>query len=397
MIAERIKCELCNSTFSNSGNLFAHIRCVHKIEIAEYQKQFSTKECLCGCGTKILAFREYADGHKLKGRKLSEETKRKISEGHKGRKCSDEFKRKCSERERAKFKNGVHTFQINREKITKLAKEAMIEKYGVDNPSMVREIKQKQVQTRKARYSHWMGNLTEEELIKFSERCKEAGKIGGRITADWWKKNPEKFKQFLEKGHEAQHLSGRYERMKTDNPMFDPDIKRKHREAVLAFASDPAIKQKRRDTFMEKYGIPYAPNLAKGENHYRWKGGISFSRGKDWEEIRRKIMERDNNSCIVCNQPVDLLHVHHIIPIRSNLPLSFLNTRTNLVSLCVPHHMSNEWMGIYDEIINDYLTKIYGKDEMERWERKKEEIFKKYQYGDFEQKTGKGVKRGLIY
>jgi len=59
--------------------------------------------CQCGCNRNVAGPKNrFITGHNLRGRKLSEETKRKISEARKGRKHSEASKRKMSEVKKGK-------------------------------------------------------------------------------------------------------------------------------------------------------------------------------------------------------------------------------------------------------------------------------------------------------
>src|SRR3989304_8401556 len=132
----------------------------------------------------------------------------------------------------------------NNPEMYKKLREGVMKKYGVDNVQKLPEIKRKSVKTRKNRYSHWMGDLSEEQIKELKSNCSLAGKIGGKINADRWKENPEEFNEFLRKGHEAQKVpGGHYEKNKgINNPMSRPDVKQKHLEAVIAFSNDLKVK-----------------------------------------------------------------------------------------------------------------------------------------------------------
>lgn len=57
----------------------------------------------------------------------------------------------------------------------------------------------------------------------------------------------------------------------------------------------------------------------KGENHYHWKGTHEFEevRRSSWqyEEMRKKVLERDNYTCVLCGcKDKKKLRVDHIKP-----------------------------------------------------------------------------------
>jgi hypothetical protein len=78
--------------------------------------------------------------------------------------------------------------------------------------------------------------------------------------------------------------------------------------------------------------------LIFGENHHRWKGGISFEPyGKEFNnQLKSQIRERDNHTCQNCNGKSDneKLCIHHIDENKSN------NSSDNLISLCRECHMT---------------------------------------------------------
>lgn len=66
----------------------------------------------------------------------------------------------------------------------------------------------------------------------------------------------------------------------------------------------------------------------RGKNHCRWTG-YDFRHTKEWEEVRKRILERDGYKCFLTRK-IDSLCIHHIIPwrkIRKNLD-SYLITLT---------------------------------------------------------------------
>ncbi len=66
--------------------------------------------------------------------------------------------------------------------------------------------------------------------------------------------------------------------------------------------------------------------------------------GPDWEEIRKKVLTRDEFTCQICGNKNDFtsLHVHHKMPIRSFQTYREANQLTNLVSLCPRCHLRAE-------------------------------------------------------
>lgn len=79
-----------------------------------------------------------------------------------------------------------------------------------------------------------------------------------------------------------------------------------------------------------------------GPKNPNWRGGKKWWRGKDWENRRKEILERDGYICTRCSttqeKNVDAcgmsLSVHHIVPYR----LSKDNSPSNLKTLCSVCH-----------------------------------------------------------
>lgn len=88
-----------------------------------------------------------------------------------------------------------------------------------------------------------------------------------------------------------------------------------------------------------------------GEDHPAWNGGNTDSiyYGANWDTQRRKALERDNHSCVICGKSKDELgqnpHIHHIRPFSTFNNYERANQLSNLVCLCPKHH--SEWEGLY--------------------------------------------------
>jgi len=72
----------------------------------------------------------------------------------------------------------------------------------------------------------------------------------------------------------------------------------------------------------------------KGEKNPNWKGGTTFDiyhrvRTKEWKQLVKLILKRDNHTCQNCGVNENL-HVHHIIPYR----IIQDDNPKNLITLC---------------------------------------------------------------
>lgn len=95
------------------------------------------------------------------------------------------------------------------------------------------------------------------------------------------------------------------------------------------------------------YGIKYPQRC--GENHWFWKGGVTsenvkIRKSSDYANWRRKVFERDDFTCQICQQRGGKLHADHIMPFSTHpeLRLELSNGR----SLCIDCHKKTDSYGI---------------------------------------------------
>jgi DNA-directed RNA polymerase subunit RPC12/RpoP len=89
-----------------------------------------------------------------------------------------------------------------------------------------------------------------------------------------------------------------------------------------------------------------------GEDHPAWEGGTIDYYGPNWQEQRRKALERDNYTCQDCGVGKDeyeWIDVHHIQPLSNfsgegRPDYERANRLGNLVTLCRPCH--RKWEGM---------------------------------------------------
>ena len=74
-----------------------------------------------------------------------------------------------------------------------------------------------------------------------------------------------------------------------------------------------------------------------------WHSSANYY-GPDWDDIRHKVLHRDQHTCAACGKafPPSGLHVHHIVPMRSFQSHREANQLTNLISLCPRCHQHAE-------------------------------------------------------
>ena len=70
-----------------------------------------------------------------------------------------------------------------------------------------------------------------------------------------------------------------------------------------------------------------------------------------WQEVRQKVIERDDGKCVVCGRPGT--HIHHI-HLRSKRK-DLLYEMNNLVLLCSKHHDHQSIDGLYE--VNERIAR----------------------------------------
>ena len=96
-----------------------------------------------------------------------------------------------------------------------------------------------------------------------------------------------------------------------------------------------------------------------GEKNPNWRGGTSFDpySPKFNRELKKKIRQRDNNQCVLCEAIARrgfYLHVHHIDYDKKNYD------KKNLIILCPPCHSKTNFNRKYWRMFfNDFMYFIY--------------------------------------
>lgn len=84
-------------------------------------------------------------------------------------------------------------------------------------------------------------------------------------------------------------------------------------------------------------------NAFTGDGHPNWKGGGDEAYGTGWNGVRRRALERDDHSCMICGKTkADIGRnpdVHHIVPVRTFVEADGADkrdahVRRNVASLC---------------------------------------------------------------
>jgi transposase-like protein len=120
-------------------------------------------------------------------------------------------------------------------------------------------------------------------------------------------------------------------------------------EIAQEYGLDPSTVSRK----LQKHGIEAHGDLADADS---WLEGKYWDYGPDWQEMRQKRLEKDNEKCVVCGMTIEEhldkydkeLCVHHIIPrskfVKDGEVQEEANHIQNLVTLCESHHRM--WEGI---------------------------------------------------
>lgn len=116
---------------------------------------------------------------------------------------------------------------------------------------------------------------------------------------------------------------------------------------------------------VKKAGLTPNKQHPSGDEHPFWRGGTRNYYGPSWNKQRKKALERDNYSCVVCGrekiQGKRNIHVHHIIPkyfwnVRREHHT--MNSMDNLVCLCREHHWEVETDNMKKFTYNQFLEEV---------------------------------------
>lgn len=233
-------------------------------------KRTKGPKCKCGCGEYVKFGNKFIHGHYSRTRKLSKETKQKISNKLKGRILSKEWRKKISE-----------------------------------NPyRQTIEYKEKQ------RIAQTGRKHTEETKLKMSKAHK--GKIFSKETK---RKMSEAAKK---RGMPIKSLKKMWEKTRGSTL---PEYRKKQNSLA-----------RKKDWQNPDYRKKFTGENWSGENSPNWHGGISFL-PYSYEfnkELKNKILSRDFHTCQNpdCWDKDTNLHVHHIDYDKWN------NEEKNLITLC---------------------------------------------------------------
>jgi len=151
-----------------------------------------------------------------------------------------------------------------------------------------------------------------------------------------------------------------------------PFICSEHKEYGIQYKTYNKVKNSK---FCCEYGYR---NQNKGENHPKWKGGISSERDKvrqtnEYKEWRENVFKRDNYICQCCgDNKGGNLNAHHILNFSDYIELRF--DVNNGITLCDKCHNLNK----HGSFHHTYGTKNNTKEQLE-------EYIQRYKSGEFDE------------
>ncbi len=215
------------------------------------------------------------------------EVKKKISKANKGRKFTEEHKKKIGLANKGKHssKGRKHTEESK--------KKMSLSKMGDKNPMKDPEVAKKVSDAQKGKSLEELGH--KEDCSCFVCRMKR-----GEVSKEehpWWRTEV----------REARERAVLDYMCSDKNPMKDSEIAKRNGEL-----------RKGRENSYKGCERPWISEAMKGENNPQWQGGCSFfPYTEEFKlDLKRKIRKRDKNICQVCGKTKEAegknMAVHHI-------------------------------------------------------------------------------------
>jgi hypothetical protein len=181
-----------------------------------------------------------------------------------------------------------------------------------------------------------------------SENHKKQISLGltGELNPFYGKQHTIQTKQKISNANKGRKFSNEVNKKKGLPGKLNPFYGKKHSDETRA-----KISEKHRNCMGENNPMYNKGYKIKGKKNGSWQGGISnepytyeFN-----EELKRKIRERDNYTCVICNNKG--YSVHHIDYNKKN------SNEKNLITLCKKDHMKTNfnresWIEFFKPIIN---------------------------------------------
>jgi hypothetical protein len=268
-------------------------------------------------------------GHpnRYRGIPRTEEVKRKISEAKKGKSFSGQGL--ANIREAAK-RRGPRSEATKEKMRARRHTEDQKKRIGDSLRGRKRspEATLKQIETRKLRYPNGSPNQTRfwAGKTRRQETCQKIKEDNLRNPRRYWlgKTMSAELRLVLSKAHLGQSPANK-------GTKASPEIRAKLRVAHLGKKLPPALEAKR------------VASLARGERHWRWKGGITSENIKERNSQQAKawskdVLARDGFTCLKCGIRGKRLQAHHVVNWAEHPELRYVTD--NDATLCKPDHDS---------------------------------------------------------
>jgi hypothetical protein len=279
----------------------------------------------------------------MKGRKTPEETKKKQSEAKKGKKLSEEHKRKL--RDNAKTNpnfgmKGKHHSAKTKKKLSDANKGYIC-------------LEKTRKKISKANRGRFVSEATRRKLSEKNTGRKHTEKSKRKISkANKGRKHTEKSKKKMSLLHKKEGYVNEGQFKKGTQHWLG----RKHTEKSKRKISESHKKENLSEETLRKLS-----EVKLGEKNYSWLGGISFEPyDKNFNRRFKKfIRDRDSNTCMLCGinrkKLKKALHVHHC-------DYDKLNTKEeNCLSLCGScHGKTNSNRKHWTKFFQSLLKEKYG-------------------------------------
>lgn len=220
--------------------------------------------------------------------------------------------------------------------------------------------------------------------LKIVEKGKNVGNIclnqkkrfcSVKCQTDWQRKTKWEDRIGIDKAEKIRKETS--ERVSGDkNPTHNPEVAKKVSDSLKIYLKENPRNGEKNSFYGKKHSKEYIKwaiesrkgkwsyneeqkkkqeeNSPKGENCHLWNGGHSYDiYPKEFNnKLKKKIKNRDNHICCICNKKTQKLIVHHIDYNKMN------SNEKNLISLCCSCHGKtninrNRWQVFFESIINE--------------------------------------------
>jgi hypothetical protein len=318
----------------------------------------------------IQSERMSGENHPLFGKKHSEESLRKMSESQKGRKFSEEHKRKLS----LAWSPEMKKRQSERLKGRKISKKTRVKisiaKMGNKCTLGYRhteETKRKMSEMKIGNKNHFYGKkLSKEHIRKMSESLREGYKNGSIKPYMLGRKHTDDYKKKMSKLLKGRIISEETRRKMSESRkgcVFSEETKEKMRKNHADFSGDNHYlfgkhRSEETKTKLKYFYIRHPEKRLRLEKSPCWLGGKSFEPyGIDFDrKLKEQIRQRDSYECQECHLTQE--HAGYKLPVHHIDFVKIHNDPANLITLCKSCHAQTNfnrenWTEYFRKLLNN--------------------------------------------